>query len=119
MYAQVVKVRENGRVTQVKTKVIFGKPEIIAEQLANSPVSSAINTSFVERDNLTQRQSNRRLTRRTNAFSKDIAWFEKQLWLSLAYYHFILPLRSLRQPLAIREPTPGNGTKNAHPLLQP
>jgi len=49
LYAQVVKVREHGRVTQVKTKVIFGKPEAIAEQLANSSVSDAINTSFVER----------------------------------------------------------------------
>jgi hypothetical protein len=39
---------------------------------------------------LSQRQSNRRLTRRTNGFSKEIIWFEKQLWLSTAYYHFVL-----------------------------
>jgi IS1 family transposase/transposase-like protein len=110
LYAQVVKVRENGRVTEVKTKVIFGKPEVIAAQLALSSVSSTINTSFVERDNLTQRQSNRRLTRRTNGFSKEIAWFEKQLWLSLAYYHFVLPHRSLQQRLEVPDSTRGNGT---------
>ena len=110
LYAQVVKVRENGRVTEVKTKVIFGKPEAIAEQLANSSASTAINTSFVERDNLTQRQSNRRLTRKTNGFSKEIVWFEKQLWLSMAYYHFVLPHHSLRQPLEMPEPTRGSGT---------
>ena len=104
LYAQVVKVRENGRVTEVKTKVIFGKPEASAAQLAKSSVSDAINTSFVERDNLTQRQSNRRLTHRTNGFSKEIIWFEKQLWLSTAYYHFGLPHHSLRQPLETREP---------------
>ena len=40
------------------------------------------------------RQSNRRLTRRTNGFSKDLTWFEKQLWLSLAYYHLVLPHRA-------------------------
>jgi hypothetical protein len=110
LYAQVVKVRENGRVAKVKTKVIFGKPETIAVQLANSSVSDTINTSFVERDNLSQRQSNRRLTRRTNGFSKEIIWFEKQLWLSMAYYHFALPHHSLRQPLETPEPTRGTGT---------
>ena len=107
LYAQVVKVRENGRLVEVKTKVIFGKPEAIAEKLANSPVSGAINTSFVERDNLTQRQSNRRLTRRTNGFSKEIIWFEKQPWLSMAYYRFVLPHLSLRQSLETPEPTRG------------
>jgi hypothetical protein len=110
LYAQVVKVRENGRVREVKTKIVFGKPESIAEQLANSSVSDTINTSFVERDNLTQRQSNRRLTIKTNGFSKDITWFEKQLWLSMAYYHFVLPHHSLRQPLENPEPTRGSGS---------
>jgi IS1 family transposase/transposase-like protein len=105
LYAQVVKVRENGRLKAVKTKIVFGKPQAIAEQLANSSVSNTINTSFVERDNLTQRQSNRRLTRKTNGFSKEIIWFEKQLWLSMAYYHFVLPHHSLRQPLETPEST--------------
>jgi IS1 family transposase/transposase-like protein len=109
-YAQVVKVRENGRVKEVKTKIVFGKPEAIAALLADSPVSETINTSFVERGNLTQRQMNRRLTRKTNGFSKDIAWFEKQLWLSTAYYHLVLPHGSLRQPLDEPVPTRGTGT---------
>ena len=46
----------------VSTRVVFGTPEAVAARLAHSPVSSTVNTSFVERDNLTQRQSNRRLT---------------------------------------------------------
>lgn len=110
LYAQVVKVRQSGRVIEVKNKVIFGKREDIAAQLAHSPVSDTVNTSFIERDNLTQRQSNRRLTRKTNGFSKEITWFEKQLWLSTAYYHLVLPHHSLRQPLETPEPTRGTGS---------
>ena len=33
LYAQVVKVRENGRLTEVKTKVNFGKPEAIGDAM--------------------------------------------------------------------------------------
>lgn len=110
LYAQIVKVRQKGRVVEVNSRVVFGDPDAIAARLAESPVSNTINTSFVERDNLTQRQSNRRLTRRTNGFSKELPWFEKQLWLSLAYYHFVLPHRSLRQELPTPEPTRGAGS---------
>jgi hypothetical protein len=69
-----------------------------------------VNTSFVERDNLMLRQQNRRLTRKTTGFSKELSWFEKQLWLSLAYYHFILPHDSLREELVPPEPTHGTGS---------
>jgi IS1 family transposase len=109
-YAQVVKRRKGGRLVEVSTRVVFGTPEAVAASLAHSPVSWTVNTSFVERDNLTQRQSNRRLTRRTNGFSKDLTWFEKQLWLSLAYYHFVLPHNSLRKRLPTPEPTRGAGS---------
>jgi IS1 family transposase len=110
LYAQVVKVREKGRVIDVRSQVVFGDSDAVEARLAHSPVSNMINTSFVERDNLTQRQINRRLTRRTNAFSKELTWFEKQLWLSTAYYHLVLPHHSLRQELSTPEPTRGAGS---------
>jgi hypothetical protein len=106
----VVKKRDKGRVVEVTTHVVFGALEAVARCLATSPVSQTVNTSFVERDHLTQRQSNRRLTRRTNGFSKDLTWFEKQLWVSLAYYHLVLPHKRLREPLPTPEPTRGCGS---------
>jgi hypothetical protein len=110
LYAQGVQARDHGRIVQVDSQVVFGAPQAIAEKLLSLPTSTTINTSFVERHNLTQRQSNRRLTRRTNGFSKDLSWFERQLWLSRAYYHLALPHRRLRQPLPESEPTRGAGS---------
>jgi hypothetical protein len=110
LYAQVVKQRERGEVIAVTRKVVFGTVEAIEARLAALPTSTTVNTSFVERENLTLRQQNRRLTRKTNGFSKELPWLEKQLWLSLAYYHLVLPHESLRQPLEEPEPTRGSGS---------
>jgi IS1 family transposase len=74
LYAQVVKRREKGRVVEVTRQIVFGDADAIDRQLAASSTSNAINTSFVERDNLTWRQHNRRLTRKTTAFSKELPW---------------------------------------------
>jgi len=119
LYAQVVKAREYGRLVQVDSKVVFGDLQAIAEKLAALPTSSTINTSYIERHNLTQRQSNRRLTRRTNGFSKGLSWFERQLWLSLVYYHLVLPHRRLRRPLPEPEPTRGSGSPRRWPSVTP
>ena len=109
-YAQVVKTRERGHVVAVDHKVVFGDAERIAALLAMLPTSATINTSFVERENLAFRQHNRRLTRKTNGFSKELPWLEKQLWLSLAYTHLVLPHDSLSQELPMVEPTRGTGS---------
>ena len=44
------------------------------------------------------------------AFSKELPWLEKQLWLSLAYTHLVLPHDSLGQELPMVEPTRGTGS---------
>jgi hypothetical protein len=106
-----VKKRAKGRGVAVRTHVVFGEPEAVAACWAISPVRHRVHTSFVERDNLTQRQGNRRLTRRTNGFAKDLTWFEKQWWVSLAYYHRVLPHTRLQESLPTPEPTRGRGSQ--------
>jgi hypothetical protein len=69
-----------------------------------------MNTNVVERNNLTCRQCNGRLSRKVLSFSKDLTWLEKHLWLSLAYYHFVLPHESLRLCLPEAQPTRGSGS---------
>jgi IS1 family transposase/transposase-like protein len=69
-YAVVVKARENGRVVNVTTRVVYGTAEQAEAALRSSPVSQAINTYGVERHNLTARQHSRRGGRKVNAFSK-------------------------------------------------
>jgi IS1 family transposase len=97
LYAQVVKRRRKGRIVDITARVIFGSKKEVAEHLAESSISRHINTSFVERENLTLRHHNRRLTRKTISFSKKRERLTRQLHLSLAYYHFVKPHLSLRE----------------------
>lgn len=81
----------------IETAVVFGNPEKVRKFLAESPVSKGINTSFVERNNLTLRQGSWRLTRGTNGFSKKLPKLESQLYLASGYYHFVKTYLGLRQ----------------------
>jgi IS1 family transposase len=119
LYAQVVKRREKGRVVEVARKIIGGDANEINMCLAASVASTTINTSFVERSNLAWREHNRRLTRKVMGFSKERPWMEKQLWLSMAYYHFCLPHHSLREKLATPEPTRGHGSRRQWRTVTP
>lgn len=96
-YAQVVKKREKGRVVSIDTAIIFGDPEEVKKLLAASSSSKNINTSFVERNNLTMRQSSRRLARGGNGFSKELCKLESQLYLASGYYHFVKTHLGLRE----------------------
>ena len=106
-YAVVVKKREQGRVVEVSTRIVYGSAQQVETALQASPVSHAINTYGVERNNLTIRQHSRRMSRKVNAFSKDPDYLEHQLTLAFAYYHFVIPHRGLRQRLPRALPTKG------------
>ena len=109
-YATVVKEREKGRVVSVTTRIIFGTARKVWARIKASPVSRVINTSFVERMNGTLRHLTSRLHRKTLCFSKKREYLEYHLELVIAYYHFVLPHKSLRRRLPQPIPTRGNGS---------
>jgi IS1 family transposase len=116
-YAVVVKERENGRVVNVTTRLVYGSTEQLEAALQVSPVSQTVNTYGVERNNLTVRQHSRCRGRKVNAFSKDPDYLEHQLTLAFAYYHFVVPHRGLRQRLL--RPLPTKGRKGSPKKWKP
>jgi IS1 family transposase len=95
LYVQVVKQYKQYRVVKVTQKVVFGNPEKIEGILAASSVSNKINTSYVERNNGTIRHMDARCVRKTLCFSKCKKNHERQLALTLAYYHLCRSHKSL------------------------
>ena len=96
VYAQVHKHRERGRVKKVDTSLMFGTATQVKGILLDSPMSNSVNTTFVERNNLTIRQQNGRFQRKTLQFSKKKELCSSQLDLFFGYCHFIRPHHSLR-----------------------
>ena len=86
-YAQVVKHHRGGRLTGVERRAVFG----------GGIAAGEISTSFVERCNLTMRQENKRLGRKTLAFSKDRGELDAQMTLYFAHFNFCRQHMSLRR----------------------
>ncbi len=95
-YATVRKTREKGRVVDVVRTVVFGTWALLAMLLFRSTVSSTINTSFVERNNGTDRHQNARKGRRTLRFSKDWDIHNAMTFFVGYSYNFCWPVRTLR-----------------------
>lgn len=68
---------------------------------AGNPEPRHINTSFIERQNLTVRMSNRRFTRLTNAFSKKAENHKHMIALGYFHYNFCRKHMTLRTTPAV------------------
>lgn len=95
-YATVHKTREKGRVVKVDFRVVFGTVLRVLTALAQSAVSTAINTAFVERHNGTDRNRNARKVRKSYCFSKNWEVHEALTYFTLYSYNFCWPVRTLR-----------------------
>ena len=74
---------------RVTSKVIYGDPEEVKKVLGE-------HTAYVERTNLTSRQMNGRLVRKTLSFSKELRLLKAASTLEDALYNFTRPVKSLR-----------------------
>ncbi len=85
-YAQVVKHRKEGRLDKVDRRIIFG----------DDIDPRDISTSLIERQNLTFRQDNNRISRKTIGFSKIKKGLDNQMMLYFTYFNFCRPHWSLK-----------------------
>lgn len=85
-YAQVIKMRVNGRLNKVIKRIIFG--------VDIDPIM--ISTSYIERQNLTCRQDNNRISRKTIGFSKKTAELDNQMTLYFANFNYCRRHRALK-----------------------
>jgi IS1 family transposase len=108
LYAQVVKTTRRWRLVEVKHRVVFGTQAAVDRVLV--ACGWQINTSFIERLNLSLRQHVAAIGRRTSTLCKGEDGLRQQLAVYHAYYNFCLPHASLRQALPQPELTNGTGS---------
>jgi transposase-like protein/IS1 family transposase len=95
-YGRVVKTRRNDRVIKVERRTVIGASWRFEQALRDSEDSSKLNTSFIERLNLTIRQGSAYLCRRTICHARWKERLEDHLELFRCYYSLIRPHRALK-----------------------
>jgi hypothetical protein len=100
IYGQVKKRYRRRRLVGVTYIVRCGTREALQSALRGLGLSGKLNTAFVERLNLTLRQSVASLIRRTWSTLQDAPQLLLQLEWWRGYYHFVRPHESLRMVLA-------------------
>jgi IS1 family transposase len=110
IYGQVKKVYRRRRLVRVSHSVLLGTREALKTALPTMGLTGKLNTAFVERVNLTIRQSVAGLVRRTWSTAQRTPCLLAHLEWWRAYYHFARPHESLRMELAIPRQRGGKRT---------
>ena len=92
------------RVRRIDRKLIIGSETQLDEVLYRSEDSRDLNTSFVERLNLTIRQDSAYLSRRSPGHARRKEYLVDHLELLRSYYNFIRPHRGLKFGKETRTP---------------
>ena len=127
VYAQVIKHQRRRKTVEVERRILWGDEKNYQERLKIAGLSGKINTSFVERANLTIRQCISKLTRRTWGPAHYTPELLEHLEWWRAYYHFVRYHESLavalampsqrkgkRQPVRYRRRTPAMAVGLTH-----
>ena len=104
LYGQVIKTRRNERVASVERRGRMGAAWRWEQALGDSEDSENLNTSFIERLNLTIRQGSAYLARRTLCHARRTERLEAHLELLRCHYNFMRPHRALRFGREVRTP---------------
>lgn len=87
-YAQVVKERKNGKITNIFTRIVLGDELEILDILDKSERAKHISTSFVESRNGAYRKDDIRLCRKTKCHSKQIEPHDAQIEFITHIYNY-------------------------------
>jgi IS1 family transposase len=111
VYGQVIKTRRNDRVVKIERRAVIGAGGL-KQALRNSEDSVKLNTSFVERLNLTIRQGSAYLGRRTICQARRKGCLQDHLELFRCHYNFVRPHRALKFGREVRTPAMQAGLTN-------
>jgi hypothetical protein len=98
LYGQIVKERRHGHLVCIERKAVVGTMDQILAVLRKCGHCKMINISFVERDNLSFRQHNGRMVRKTLSYSKNWQMHQDSIDLEDAVHNLVRPHLSLREP---------------------
>jgi len=104
VYGQVLKTRRNNRVVRVERRVKIGTASRLRDALLESEDSETLNTSFVERLNLTIRQGSAYLRRRSTFHARCEAQLHGHVELLRCHYNFVRPHGALKFGQETRTP---------------
>jgi IS1 family transposase len=96
LYGQFRKVKVGRKLKQVYTKMLCGERSALRTVLQSMGLSGGIQTSYVERLNLTIRHTVAALRRRTWALAHSVRTLRWRVALAAGYYNFCRPHFSLR-----------------------
>jgi len=104
VYGQVLKARRNNRVVRAERRVKVGTADRLQAALCESEDSETLNTSFVERLNLTIRQTSAYLRRRSPCHARGADQLRRHVELARCHYNFVRPHTALRFGRETRTP---------------